>query len=57
MYPHSITGVLASTSRTVIRRNAALLPAYSLLLGLIALLGYMAPPSELGIEWRAERFV
>jgi len=22
-----------------------------------ALLGYMAPPSELGIEWRAERFV
>ena len=42
MYPHSITGVLASSSRTVIRRNAALLPAYSLLLGLIALLGYMA---------------
>jgi solute:Na+ symporter, SSS family len=42
MYPHSITGVFASTSRTVIRRNAALLPAYSLLLGLIALLGYMA---------------
>jgi SSS family solute:Na+ symporter len=42
MYPHAITGVLASTSRTVIRRNAALLPAYSLLLGLIALLGYMA---------------
>jgi solute:Na+ symporter, SSS family len=41
MYPHSITGVFASTSRTVIRRNAALLPAYSLLLGLIALLGYM----------------
>jgi len=22
-----------------------------------ALLGYMGPPSELGIEWRAERFV
>jgi homoaconitase/3-isopropylmalate dehydratase large subunit len=22
-----------------------------------ALLGYMAPPSELGIEWRADRFV
>jgi solute:Na+ symporter, SSS family len=42
MYPHSITGVLASTSRTAIRRNAALLPAYSLLLALLALLGYMA---------------
>ena len=28
--------------RNVIRRNAALLPAYSLVLGLIALLGYMA---------------
>jgi len=22
-----------------------------------ALLGYMGPPDELGIEWRAERFV
>ncbi len=42
MYPHSITGVLSSSGRAVIRRNAALLPAYSLLLGLIALLGYMA---------------
>jgi SSS family solute:Na+ symporter len=29
-------------SRTAIRRNAALLPAYSLLLALLALLGYMA---------------
>src|SRR4029453_11921265 len=34
MYPHSITGVLSTRSRTVIRRNAALLPAYSFLLGL-----------------------
>ena len=42
MYPHAITGVLSSNSRKVIRRNAALLPAYSFLLGLIALLGYMA---------------
>ncbi len=42
MYPHSITGVLSSNSRKVIRRNAALLPAYTFLLGLIALLGYMA---------------
>ncbi len=42
MYPHSITAVLATKDRNVVRRNAALLPAYSLLLGLIALLGYMA---------------
>jgi len=42
LYPHSVTGVLSSSSRHVIRRNAALLPAYSFLLGLIALLGYMA---------------
>jgi solute:Na+ symporter, SSS family len=42
MYPHSITGVLATKDRNVIRRNAAALPAYSLLLGLIALLGFMA---------------
>jgi SSS family solute:Na+ symporter len=39
MYPHSITGVLASKNRNVIRRNMSALPAYSLLLGLIALLG------------------
>ncbi len=42
LYPHSITGVLASRSRDTIKRNMAALPAYSLLLGLIALLGYMA---------------
>lgn len=42
MYPHSITGVLASKSRNVIRRNAAILPVYSLMLGFIALLGFMA---------------
>jgi SSS family solute:Na+ symporter len=42
MYPHSITGVLASNSGRVIKRNAALLPAYSFLLGLIALFGFMA---------------
>ncbi|MFC4587788.1 monocarboxylate uptake permease MctP [Sphaerisporangium corydalis] len=42
LYPHSVTGVLASRSRGVIKRNMSALPAYSLLLGLIALLGYMA---------------
>jgi SSS family solute:Na+ symporter len=42
LYPHSITGVLASRNRNVIKRNMSALPAYSLLLGLIALLGFMA---------------
>ena len=42
MYPHSITGVLATRNRGVIRRNASLLPAYSFLLGLLALLGFVA---------------
>jgi SSS family solute:Na+ symporter len=42
IYPHSITSVLAARSRGVIRRNAALLPIYSLLLGFLALLGYCA---------------
>ena len=42
MYPHTLTGVFASKSGDTIRKNAALLPAYTLLLGLIALLGYMA---------------
>ncbi|MGA8533287.1 MAG: sodium:solute symporter [Candidatus Tumulicola sp.] len=42
IYPHSITSVLAARDKGVIRRNAALLPIYSLLLGLLALLGYCA---------------
>jgi len=42
LYPHSITGVLASKSRDTIKRNMAALPAYSLVLGLLALLGFMA---------------
>jgi len=42
MYPHSITGVLATKSRNTIRRNAVVLPLYSLMLGFLALLGYVA---------------
>ena len=42
LYPHSVTGVLASKNRNVIKRNMAALPAYSFLLGMIALLGFMA---------------
>src|SRR5471030_2749478 len=35
MYPHTATAVLSAKDSNVIRRNAALLPAYSFLLGLI----------------------
>src|ERR1700745_4260001 len=42
MYPHTLTGIFASKSADTIRKNAILLPAYTVLLGLIALLGYMA---------------
>ena len=42
LYPHSVTGVLASRGRKVLKRNMSALPAYSLLLGLLALLGYVA---------------
>ncbi len=47
LYPHSITGVLASRDRNVIKRNMAALPAYSFILGLLALLGYMAVAAEI----------
>ncbi len=42
MYPHSITATLSSRSRNTIRRNAMILPAYSFVLGLLALLGWVA---------------
>jgi len=49
LYPHSVTGVLSAKSRDVVERNAALLPAYSLVLGLIALLGFMAVAAGVSI--------
>jgi solute:Na+ symporter, SSS family len=42
LYPHAITGIFGSSSQRVIRRNASLLPAYTIILGLVALFGYMA---------------
>ncbi|HEY3263360.1 MAG TPA: sodium:solute symporter [Pseudonocardiaceae bacterium] len=42
LYPHTVTGVLAARSRHVIKLNMSALPMYSLLLGLMALLGYCA---------------
>jgi SSS family solute:Na+ symporter len=48
LYPHSLTAILSSSSPGAIRRNAALLPAYSLVLGLLALLGFMAVALHVG---------
>jgi solute:Na+ symporter, SSS family len=50
MYPHTLTGVFASKSADTIRKNAILLPAYTLLLGLIALLGYMVYAAHLKLS-------
>jgi SSS family solute:Na+ symporter len=49
MYPHTLTGIFASGSVNTIRKNAALLPAYTLLLGLLALLGYMGHAAHLQV--------
>src|SRR4051794_19681424 len=42
LYPHSIPGVLAANNRDTLKRNMSALPVYSLALGFIALLGFMA---------------
>jgi SSS family solute:Na+ symporter len=42
LYPHSTTAILAAKSRDVVKRNMALLPLYSLMLGFLSLLGFVA---------------
>lgn len=42
LYPHATTAVLSAKGPNTLRRNWVFLPAYSFMLGLIALLGYMA---------------
>jgi SSS family solute:Na+ symporter len=39
LYPHSMTAILSASSGAAIRRNAAILPGYSFLLGLLAMVG------------------
>src|SRR5499427_7284609 len=48
LYPHSMTGILSASSGRVVRRNAALLPGYSFMLGLLALVGFFAIASGVG---------
>lgn len=50
MYPHTLTGIFASAGANTIRKNAILLPAYTLLLGLLALLGYMGHAAGLTLS-------
>jgi SSS family solute:Na+ symporter len=50
LYPHTATAVLSAKSANTVRRNAAMLPAYSFLLGLIALLGYVALASGIATK-------
>jgi solute:Na+ symporter, SSS family len=48
LYPHSLTGILSASSGHAIRRNAALLPGYSFMLGLLALVGFFAIAAGVG---------
>jgi solute:Na+ symporter, SSS family len=50
MYPHSLTGVLSASGPKAIRHNAISLPAYSLVLALIAMLGYMAHAAGIKVQ-------
>ena len=42
LYPHTPTGILAAKSADTVKQNAVYLPIYTIVLGLIALLGMMA---------------
>lgn len=50
MYPHSITATLSGKDRNVIRRNTTILPLYSLMLGFLALLGFMALAAGITVD-------
>jgi SSS family solute:Na+ symporter len=50
LYPHSMTAILSASSGHAIRRNAAMLPAYSLMLGLLALFGFFAIAAGVGSD-------
>ncbi|MDZ4791148.1 MAG: sodium:solute symporter family protein [Hyphomicrobiales bacterium] len=50
LYPHSLTGILAASGPGAIRRNAIALPAYSIVLAMIALLGLMGHAAGLKLS-------
>jgi SSS family solute:Na+ symporter len=57
LYPSSVTSILAARSKQVLRRNAALLPVYSLMLGFLALLGYCAIVAGIDVGARGSNSV
>jgi solute:Na+ symporter, SSS family len=42
LYPHMVTGVLSVNSHNTVKRVAALLPAYTILVGILTLTGFLA---------------
>jgi SSS family solute:Na+ symporter len=48
LYPHSVTGILSASSGKAVRRNGALLPTYTFMLGLLALMGFFAIATGVG---------
>ncbi|WP_295557338.1 monocarboxylate uptake permease MctP [uncultured Hyphomicrobium sp.] len=50
IYPHSLTGILSASSGDAIKRNAIALPAFSVVLGLVGLLGVMAHAAGVNVS-------
>ena len=50
LYPHATTATLSADGPQTIRRNTVWLPAYSVMLGLVALLGYMALAAHIDVK-------
>src|SRR5260370_30787459 len=50
MYLHTLTGIFASKSADTIRKSAILLPAYTLLLGLVPLLCYTGSSPQTNVS-------
>jgi SSS family solute:Na+ symporter len=50
LYPHAVTGTLSSSSSNVVRRNAAMLPVYSIMLAFIAIFGWVGLAAGLKLK-------
>ncbi|TAN03535.1 MAG: sodium:solute symporter family protein [Rhodanobacteraceae bacterium] len=50
LYPHATTATLSASGPQTIRRNAVWLPAYSIVLILVSLLGYMALAAHIHVK-------
>ena len=50
LYPHSVTGLLSSASSRVIQQNAIIQPLFTLLVGFLAILGFVAIAAHVGTD-------